>query len=148
MTTDERNEMLNLYSDLCKDVYGSRPRYDYKSLSDKELQTSWNEMIIMLEEDNKREALLQKNSILAFEASIDKMISIGAEDRETALRWLFSAFEDNMYCGYDLASDFVYHLGFKWTDEGRKLIEEIKICCSDEITAKEREYWKEEMEMQ
>lgn len=55
MTLDERNGMLQIISDLSKEAYGYRVRLDYNSMSDEELQRTWDGFIDTAEERQKED---------------------------------------------------------------------------------------------
>lgn len=87
---DELSELEQLqttYSDFHKDVYGIRSRhhYDWSLERLKEAMESLeDEAEVQFENDRIR----QKEAIEDFEENVSKMITMGAGDRETALRWV------------------------------------------------------------
>jgi hypothetical protein len=82
----------NILSDLFKEAHGFRPSPGYYSdwgkMSDEEKQQEWDYLIRVLEENTKREELEQAHAAAKFEQRIADYISLGASDRETAIRWI------------------------------------------------------------
>lgn len=85
----------DLFSDLHKDAYGFRPRWDYftwlESADDDELQAEWDSLLKAVERSIKEDELREKAAIEQFEQLVSKSIAAGAPDRETALRWIMDA---------------------------------------------------------
>jgi hypothetical protein len=84
----------NTYSDLHKDVYGFRPRSDnfYNSTPD-EKQAMWDFLLSSLEDVMAEEKVMQEKAIQEYEAEIVRNMSLGAPDRETAIKWIVQALE-------------------------------------------------------
>jgi hypothetical protein len=84
------------YSDLYKDVHGFRPRYsidvEWNSIEWLDIQCS--NLYVELQEVMASEEIIEKESIVKFEAQVNEIINTGAGNRETALRWLLDAEED------------------------------------------------------
>ena len=82
---EERNDVMMWVSDLYKDVYGIRPRgYNFSEWSNQELEDFIND----LWEQNEKEIAEEK----AMEnKAITDVMSLGASNKETALRWLDQA---------------------------------------------------------
>ena len=88
-TMTDRDELLGMISDCYKDAYGQRPRLQrYSEYNEKELGYELNELFAVckaqVEEDERRDA----EEKAAYEHSITVAMSMGAEDRETAIRWI------------------------------------------------------------
>ncbi len=82
----------SIYSDLYKDVYGFRPRgVTFESVE--KFQRSWDYLVEQLEANQAAERVAQAENVKAFEARIVETISLGAGDRETAIRWILDAEE-------------------------------------------------------
>ena len=84
-----------IFSDLCKEVYGVRAparagghlnRFYHEC--DEEKQKIWDELCAQLDVVQAEEAAKEKDDIAAFEARVAKTIALGAENRETALKWI------------------------------------------------------------
>ena len=84
-----------IFSDLCKDVYGTRsPAREYGHLSHyynetpENKQKIWDDLCNQLDDVMAEEAAAEKISIAAFESRVKEIISLGAGNRKTALRWI------------------------------------------------------------
>ena len=106
-----RAEMLQVISDLHKDVYGFRPRgMGYSEMSDADLSAEFQNLLdnleVVMADDARREAA----AIAKFEANIASVIASGAGDRATAIRWFRDANRDD-WMGDD---SLRYDLGLPW----------------------------------
>jgi len=100
------DECLMWVSDLYKDVYGSRPRgYNFHNWSFQELTDFVND----LSEENTR--LIDEEKAFQQKALKDVM-SVGAEDRETAARWLDQADAYFMYGDDEFYEDHIEKYGW------------------------------------
>lgn len=119
----KRDELMDFISDLHKDAYGFRPdmtKYEYMSIDQIEDEIERLNKLSREKMDHERNRELL--NIEKLEQTIQKGINSGAEDRETALRWLIDS--DDKY--YD-ASYFLYNYGITgYTPEGIELEKEIK----------------------
>lgn len=89
----ELEQLQSIYSDVYKDAYGFRPRgmssklwYNVDALKE-ELESLNGAVARRIAEEEEDE----KVAIEIFEKSVTAMIEAGANDRETALRWIFDA---------------------------------------------------------
>ena len=90
----DRVDVLSYISDLYKDVNGVRPRfYNFNEWSDNELEVFTDQLIAQLKENEEKERLQEIADVKSFEIQVQKTIDLGAGDRKTALRWLFSSEE-------------------------------------------------------
>jgi hypothetical protein len=97
----------NIVSDLYKDVNGHRPSgwfyTTWNSGNDDQKQAMWDNLILQLEERNAEDERAEAKAIENFEAQIKSAMDLGADSRETALRWIVEAMElsdaDKMYGG-------------------------------------------------
>lgn len=103
---EERNDVMMWVSDLYKDVYGIRPRgYNFSEWSNQELESFVNDLC----EQNEREIAEEK----AMEnKAITDVISLGAGNKETALRWLDQADAYFMYGDDDFYEDSIEKYGW------------------------------------
>ena len=93
----------NIYSDLHKDAYGFRPRGDefyHADTTPERKQEIWDRTLRDLEQTIEWEKQAEAEAIVAFEALVETTIAAGAGDRETAIRWIVEAEEDE-YLEYD-----------------------------------------------
>lgn len=105
-----------LYSDLHKDARGFRPGdsgYNYwSSLTPSEKQVQWNALVRELNKRNDDEQAEQKLAIQRFENQVQHWIEFGANDRETAIRWIKQAEdaenEEDDYLCYRLGLPYGY----------------------------------------
>jgi len=91
----------NTVSDLYKDAYGVRPSElfweEWIGSTDGQRQVIWNGLLRALDITMELERCREKLAIEQFEALVRVNIDAGAEDRETALRWIM----DNTKCNGD-----------------------------------------------
>ena len=85
---DPRFDYLITYSDYHKDAYGYRPRYDYSNYTLEQLIADYEKFSKVVEENMREEEIAQKRNIDAFESRIASTIQLGANDRQTALKWI------------------------------------------------------------
>jgi uncharacterized protein YwqG len=117
LSIEERNGMLQIYSDFHKDAYGFRPRYNYSELSDAELIADFERFDVDATEKRRNEREMEEQAIVDFEELITKTINLGAEDRVTALKWIWDGSEEL----YDI-SFFLWQNGIStYTDKGKAL---------------------------
>jgi hypothetical protein len=89
------------FSDFYKEVHGFRPRF---ASAEEWNSEAWLEQQMQdLGEEAKvvfaREEASQKQAIAAFEERVAATIAAGAQTRDTAIRWLFEAEEDQYVMG-------------------------------------------------
>lgn len=88
----EHEQLSSIHYDLYKDVYNFRPRWvDYSTLSVEQLREMIDQLLAqqVVVEQEAREA--EEAAIRRFEERINLVVSSGAGDRETALRWIMEA---------------------------------------------------------
>jgi hypothetical protein len=126
MTTTERNDLLNIMSDMHKDAYGFRPRnINYSAFTDAELDAEVDRLQAVIEESIKEEAIQEEADLEAFGKLINKTIAMGAGDRATAIRWIVDGADDWN------AEAIVWSMGILYTETGRALVKEINETCDD-----------------
>ena len=129
----------NTFSDLVKEVYGTRSvgrtghLSHYHDETPENKQKIWDDLCNDLEENNAAALAAEKASIKEFESLVQKTIGHGAGDRKTALRWLTQ--REEFYHG-QCVEHFVWNQGILFTDYGRKLVQEL----IEITTFKEMEY--------
>lgn len=109
----ERQSLISYISDAHKDAYGFRPRgnnYDEWSMEALEAEADrMSEAVTRaIEEDRVRE----NQAIAEFERSIENLISVGAGNRATAIRWICDSIDHGGDLGY-----VCYELGLPYTME-------------------------------
>jgi len=100
------NETLLWISDLYKDVYGSRPRgYNFSNFTFKELTEFVNDLSTQQDKD----LAIEKASEMK---SLKDVMSVGAPNKKTALRWLDQADAYFMYGDDDFYEDSIEKYGW------------------------------------
>jgi hypothetical protein len=122
MTNEKKSELISFHSDFHKDAYGIRPRcYDYTDWTEQDFQNEFDKLGRIIDENLAQEKAQYNANIKAFEELIEKTIAMGANDRETALRWLLEGSD----CEFDVEY-FMYLNGFSvYSDYGKKMLSEI-----------------------
>tara|TARA_Y100000389_G_C17426804_1_gene500046 strand:- start:1196 stop:1594 length:399 start_codon:yes stop_codon:yes gene_type:complete len=114
------------FSDLHKDVHGFRPSAIFmknvKRFSDQERDDLWEALCAQLEENTKAEKAKEEVDIAKFEARVLDVIGLGADDRETALRWITG--QETFY-SVQCVEHFVWEQGILFTDYGKALLFEL-----------------------
>jgi hypothetical protein len=85
---DPRFEYIQVYSDYHKDAFGYRPRYNYSDFTLEQLVADFERFGKVFDENQREAELRQKRNIDAFESRIASTIQLGANDRQTALKWI------------------------------------------------------------
>lgn len=113
-----------LFSDFHKDAYGFRPRgHEFYSAMPERKQEIWDATGRAFDRAQAEEAELEAQSLIDFEKEVQSYIELGAGDRQTALRWMTQ--NETFYHSQDI-EHWVWKQGILFTDEGRKLVEELK----------------------
>ena len=124
----DRSDVLNYISDLYKDVNGFRPRgYGFNEWSDAELNSFWDDLIVQLKENEAEERLQEIADVKSFEDQVQRTIDLGAGNRKTALRWLFSSeeYDQGEYVTDWEVDGFLYRKGIVHSDLGQKVKKEL-----------------------
>ena len=127
-TNFNRQDTLSFISDLYKDVNGVRPRfYNFHEWSDSELEAFTDKLIAQLKENQELERLQEEADVQFFQAQIQKTIELGAGDRKTALRWLFSSqeYDQGEYVTDWDVDGFLYSQGIVHSDFGKEVRKEL-----------------------
>ena len=103
---EDRNDVMVWVSDLFKDVNGFRPRgYKFNEWSNQELEDFVNDLIEISEKQAAEERAWENKAI-------NDVISVGADDKETALRWLDQADAYFMYGDDEFYEDSIEKYGW------------------------------------
>ncbi len=103
---EDRNDVMVWVSDLFKDVNGFRPRgYKFNEWSNQELEDFVNDLIEVSEKQAAEEKAWENKAI-------NDVISVGADDKETALRWLDQADAYFMYGDDEFYTDDIEKYGW------------------------------------
>ena len=113
-----------LFSDFHKDAYGFRPRgHEFYSATPERKQEIWDATAGAFTRAQAEEAELEAQSLIDFEKEVHAYIDNGAGDRQTALRWMT---QNEVFYHIQDVEHWVWEKGILFTDEGRKLVEELK----------------------
>jgi hypothetical protein len=115
MTTEERNELLSIMSDMYKDAYGFRNRsIKYQAFTDAELLAEVDNLQKIIEDDIRHEQEVSERSIFQLEGRIQTLIESGANDRQTAIRWIIQSFkEDEQFYSFEFS---LREIGISYND--------------------------------
>ena len=128
MKNFERSDVLSWISDLYKDVHGVRPRYiNFNEWSDGELEVYTDKLIAQLKENEEQERLQEKANVKGFQDQVQKTIELGAGNRKTALKWLFSSeeYDQGEYVTDWDVDGFLYKKGIIHSDFGKEVKKEL-----------------------
>jgi len=113
-----------LFSDFHKDAYGFRPRgHEFYSATPERKQEIWDAIGRAFDRAQAEEAELEAQSLIDFEKEVQTYIDNGAGDRQNALRWMT---QNEVFYHIQDVEHWVWEKGILFTDEGRKLVEELK----------------------
>lgn len=91
-------ELQQMYSDIYKDVTGIRPSCDMTDPfwhSEQMLRDAIADLEVQLEGVMEEEAAIERACTERFEQLVSNVISMGARNRTTAIRWLDQAADTN-----------------------------------------------------
>lgn len=90
--TQLRDELAAMHYDFYKDVHGIRPRwYNYDAMTVAELEAELAALDSEAKVEFARQAAAEQAAAHDFEIRVQQLISAGARDRATALRWIHEA---------------------------------------------------------
>ena len=113
----------NLFSDFHKDAYGFRPRdHRFYDATPAEKQVIWDDVGRAFDDANAQEELAKRESQINFEKEVQYILSLGASNREAALRWMT---DDMTFYTRQCVEHFVWNHGLLFTDYGRELVKEL-----------------------
>ena len=80
------------FSDFYKDVNGFRPRgHEFYYAEPARKQVIWDMLIAENEAQMIAQEEADRNAVIAYEKRIEDLMSCGAKDRKTAIRWLIES---------------------------------------------------------
>jgi hypothetical protein len=121
----EREELLGCYSDFHKDAYGFRPRgVNIMAMTDAELLADIQKFSAIADANYEAEVKREQADLIRFNTLVEQTIAMGANDRRTALKWLFDGSEITVYSIQDI-EHFVWSYGILFTDTGKALVQEL-----------------------
>ena len=122
----ERDELLQIISDMNKDINGVRPSLaPFNSMSEAELKAEIERLQPMVDEAVAHEQMIDAQCITLFNDEVATFIQQGAANRSTAIRWMLQA------QGYDETpedADFIcYNNGINpFIPAGKEIFEEVE----------------------
>jgi glutaminase len=122
----ERDELLQIISDMNKDINGVRPSLaPFNSMSETELKAEIERLQPMVDEAVAHEQMIDAVCITRFNDEVATFIQQGAANRSTAIRWMLQA------QGYDETpedADFIcYNNGINpFIPAGKEIFEEVE----------------------
>jgi len=119
----KREELINLIWDSYKDAYGTRPRHlDFSEYSTLELEEMADRYCKDANEAYHAQLEEEKANVEAFKKRLSEVISMGAGDVETALRWMTEG--ETFYNSQDV-DHWVWQWGILFTDYGTEMAEKL-----------------------
>lgn len=117
----------DLYSDFFKEAYGFRPNgiisQQYNAMTPDQKQAEWDSLDIVAAERGRYERELEAAALLKFQNRLADVITIGADDEETALRWMV---EGEVFYHLQCVEHWVFNLGILFTDYGMELVKKLE----------------------
>jgi len=111
----ERSNLEVSVYEMHKQAYGVKGRhYNFKAMSTKELEDELDHLCEVAKREAEIEKRQEEDNLKAFESRIDEALSLGAENREDAIKWILQAE------GLDKEQDpgyICYTLGLNYNNE-------------------------------
>jgi len=122
----ERYDLETFIYEGYKDAYGVKGRhYNFADMSLEELKEEAQRINDAVCDEIEREKRMAKLCVEEFNARVEEVITVGAGDRETALRWMATGEGQSYYGPLDI-EHWVWEQGILFTDEGAELVKELK----------------------
>ena len=118
----ERDNLATYIYEGHKDAFGVKGRhYNFEAMSLEELKAEADYISRSVREQMELEANMEKEAVARFEKAIAEYLAMGAEDRETAIRWVLQAegleneHDPSYVCyslglPYEMAKEFEAHM--------------------------------------
>jgi len=87
----ELEQAQEIYSDMHKDAYGFRPRFDFSTWTLDKFNAQFETMGKIIEADNQLQKEQQAEAAHDFEMRVLSLLQTGAKNRAMALRWIHEA---------------------------------------------------------
>lgn len=111
----------DIFSDLHKDAYGFRPRgHEFYDATPARKQEIWDYICEVVEDNIAAEKEHEARALRDFEQEIQNMIELGADGRESALRWMT---QNEKFYNIQCVESWVWDKGILFTDYGRATVE-------------------------
>ena len=111
---NERDELLGLISDMHKDVYGRRLRVDMSNCTIADLRQEIADLQAQIDALVVEDQKLQAEAIQKFEERVNNIISSGAGDRDTAVRWMLDGIDFPGDVGY---LEYLYEIPYGYINQ-------------------------------
>ncbi len=88
----ERSNLETSVYEMHKEAYGVKGRhYNFSKMSTKELEEELDHLCDVAKREAEIEKRQEEDNLKAFESRIDEALSLGAENREDAIKWILQA---------------------------------------------------------
>ena len=77
-----------LYSDMYKDCYGVRPRFDQTAWSLEDYERELASLALQIEMQVAEEEVRHEEAVARFEETVKNALAFGAKDRKQAISWV------------------------------------------------------------
>lgn len=94
MTKEMRESILQIYSDMHKDAYGFRNKYDPSKFTDAQLEFEVACMEDRIRNEEEIRIAAQAQSLIRWKARIAELMATHAISRADAIRWDMQAYGD------------------------------------------------------
>ncbi len=112
------NQAYSMLSDMHKDAYGFRPRHYRNDLTIEEVKQEIDKLEVVIIENDERQRAWEMEQEMSFKALLGKTICLGAEDEETALKWVVEGSIDDPTDYFEI-ENFLFIYGMMHTDYGK-----------------------------
>ena len=126
LTMNKRDDLLQIISDMGKEINGVRPSLSrYSAMSNTELEAEIQKLQPMVEETIEHEKMIDAKCITLFNDEIATFLQQGAANRTTAIRWMLQA------QGYDESPENADYICFNnginpYIPSGKEIFEEVE----------------------
>jgi hypothetical protein len=107
----ELEQAQEIYSDMHKDAYGFRPRFNYGNYTLEQLNAEFETMSKIIEQEDSTRKDAEVKAVVRFEKQLASMMQDGAQTRQQALKWIHDAegsAGDESYLEYLLGLPYGY----------------------------------------
>ena len=88
----ERSNLETSVYEMHKEAYGVKGRhYNFSKMSTKDLEKELDHLCDVAKREAEIEKRQEEDNLKAFESRVDEALSLGAENRETAINWILQA---------------------------------------------------------
>ena len=108
----ERSNLETSVYEMHKEAYGVKGRhYNFKEMSNAELEKELDHLCDVAKREAEIEKRQEEDNLKAFESRIDEALTLGAENREAAIKWILQAEgldkeQDSGYICYTLGLNY------------------------------------------